>query len=89
MENESFDSFFDAIYWATVSLTTVGYGDVYPITAVGRLFASIISIVGIGIIAIPTGIIAAGFTSVINKEHEAADKEDPKLYCPYCGHKLE
>lgn len=86
---EQFPNVIRSLWWALCTLTTVGYGDVYPITAVGRLFASIISIVGIGIIAIPTGIIAVGFTSVINKEHEAADKEDPKLYCPYCGHKLE
>ena len=86
---EQFPKVIRSLWWALCTLTTVGYGDVYPITAVGRLFASIISIVGIGIIAIPTGIIAAGFTSVINKEHEAEDKEDPKLFCPYCGHKLE
>lgn len=86
---EQFPNVISSLWWALCTLTTVGYGDVYPITAVGRFFASIISLVGIGIIAIPTGIIAAGFTSVINKEHETEKAEDPKLYCPYCGHKLE
>ena len=86
---EQFPNVISSLWWALCTLTTVGYGDVYPITAVGRFFASIISLVGIGIIAIPTGIIAAGFTSVINKEHEGGDEIDPKLYCPYCGHKLE
>lgn len=86
---EQFPNVIRSLWWALCTLTTVGYGDVYPITAVGRFFASIISLVGIGIIAIPTGIIAAGFTSVINKEHESEIEDDPKLYCPYCGHKLE
>lgn len=57
-----------ALWWAMCTLTTVGYGDVYPITAVGKFFASVISLVGIGIIAIPTGIIAAGFSQVIGRE---------------------
>ncbi len=56
-----------SLWWAMCTLTTVGYGDVYPITAVGRLFASVISLVGIGIIAIPTGIIAAGFEQPISR----------------------
>ncbi len=54
-------------------MTTVGYGDVYPVTSIGRFFASVISLVGIGIIAIPTGIIAAGFTQAIEKN----EKEEP------------
>jgi voltage-gated potassium channel len=86
---EKFPNVISSLWWALCTLTTVGYGDVYPITVVGRFFASIISLVGIGIIAIPTGIIAAGFTSVINKEHEEENIEAHKLYCPYCGHKLE
>lgn len=89
VQPDQFPNVISSLWWALCTLTTVGYGDVYPITAAGRFFASIISLVGIGIIAIPTGIIAAGFTSVINKEHEEEEKDDPKLYCPYCGHKLE
>ena len=62
------------------TLTTVGYGDVYPITAFGRFWAAIISLVGIGIIAIPTGIIAAGFNHVIDNKHEIReDKQLPEL----------
>ena len=56
---EKFSSITESIWWATVSLATVGYGDVYPITAGGKVFASIISLIGIGIVAIPTGIISA------------------------------
>ena len=71
---EKFSSITESIWWATVSLATVGYGDVYPITAGGKIFASIISLIGIGIVAIPTGIISASFVEEIyllrrNKEN--------------------
>ena len=74
-----------SLWWAICTLTTVGYGDVYPITPVGRFFAALISVVGIGIIAIPTGIIAAGFSEVISGKQ----KTEKKRFCPYCGKKLQ
>jgi len=67
VEPDSFDTFFDAIYWATVSLTTVGYGDIYPVSTMGRLITMISSIFGIAIVALPAGIITAGYISEINK----------------------
>ena len=70
VQPEQFPNVLSSLWWAMCTLTTVGYGDVYPITAVGRFFASVISLVGIGIIAIPTGIIAAGFNQVINKDED-------------------
>jgi len=75
VQPEQFPNVLSSLWWAICTLTTVGYGDVYPVTAVGRFFASIISLVGIGIIAIPTGIIAAGFNQVINKEHDKDSME--------------
>jgi voltage-gated potassium channel len=70
LENEAqpdkFSSITESIWWATVSLATVGYGDVYPVTVGGKIFASIISLIGIGIVAIPTGIISASFVEEIN-----------------------
>ena len=56
-----FDSFFDAFYWAACTLTTVGYGDIYPISDIGRVISIISSMVGIAIIALPSGIITAGY----------------------------
>lgn len=88
VQPEQFPNVIRALWWAICTLTTVGYGDVYPITPVGRAFASVIALMGIGIIAIPTGIIAAGFSSVIN-ESAGKKEEDEKKYCPYCGHKLD
>ena len=70
VEPESFGTFFDAIYWATVSLTTVGYGDIYPVTTIGRVITMISSIFGIAIVALPAGIITAGYMSELQKEND-------------------
>lgn len=68
VEPESFDTFFDAVYWATVSLTTVGYGDIYPKTTVGRIVTMVSSVFGIAIIALPSGIITAGVMDQLKRE---------------------
>ncbi|MBQ8209189.1 MAG: ion transporter [Clostridia bacterium] len=69
IEPESFETFFDAIYWATISLTTVGYGDIYPVTTIGRIVTMISSVFGIAIIALPSGVITAGYLEEVNKEN--------------------
>lgn len=70
VEADSFDTFFDAIYWATVSLTTVGYGDIYPVTTAGRMITMISSILGIAVVALPASIITAGYMDAINSNKE-------------------
>lgn len=75
VEGESFNTFFDAIYWATVSLTTVGYGDIYPVTTAGRIITMISSMFGIAIVALPAGIITAGYMDALNEEKKN-DKEE-------------
>lgn len=60
---EVFSNAFSGIWWATSTLLTVGYGDIYPITAMGKLFGILISFLGVGMVAIPTGIISAGFVN--------------------------
>lgn len=87
VQPEQFPNVIASLWWAICTLTTVGYGDVYPVTAIGRFFAAVISLVGIGIIAIPTGIIAGGFSNAIAGNKKEAD--DQKHYCPYCGHNLD
>lgn len=67
VEPDSFNNFFDAIYWATVSLTTVGYGDIYPITTIGKTVSMISSFFGIAVVALPSGIITAGYLDELNK----------------------
>lgn len=69
-ENQSFKNFFEAIYWSTTVLTTVGYGDICPKTEIGRLISIISSLVGIAFVALPTGIITSGFVEELNKEKE-------------------
>ena len=75
VEPDSFDTFFDAIYWATVSLTTMGYGDIYPITTAGRIITMVSSIFGIAIVALPAGIITAGYMNEINDHEEDSSEE--------------
>lgn len=70
VEPESFETIFDAVYWATISLTTVGYGDIYPVTMLGRVVTMFSSIFGIAIIALPSGVITAGYLDEINKSKE-------------------
>ena len=76
VEPDSFRNFFDAIYWATVSLTTVGYGDIYPVSTLGRVITMISSIFGIAIVALPAGIITAGYMTEINKRHDSEDASE-------------
>lgn len=70
VEPDSFDSFFEAVYWATVSLTTMGYGDIYPVTTLGRMVTMLSSVFGIAIIALPAGIITAGYMEELSQEKE-------------------
>jgi voltage-gated potassium channel len=65
---ENFSSIFHCLWWAVATLTTVGYGDVYPITIGGRIFTSVVVLIGIGIVAVPTGLIASALTKVVDEE---------------------
>jgi voltage-gated potassium channel len=70
VEPDSFNTFFDALYWATVSLTTVGYGDIYPVSTLGRTITMVSSVFGIAVVALPSGIITAGYLNEISKEQK-------------------
>ncbi|WP_304608559.1 ion transporter [Inquilinus sp. Marseille-Q2685] len=72
---EAFGSVFDAMWWAAVTLTTVGYGDVTPVTAVGRIFTVLMLFVALGIIAIPTGLVASALSAIRQKEASAAAED--------------
>lgn len=79
VEPQTFDSFFDAVYWATVSLTTVGYGDIYPVTTVGRIVSMVSSLFGIAVVAMPAGVITAGYLEEIRKlDIKEEEKEKQK-----------
>lgn len=68
VEPETFNNFFDAVYWATISLTSIGYGDIIPVSAIGKLITILSALAGIAIIALPSGIITAGFIEILNEE---------------------
>lgn len=68
VEPDTYDNFFDAVYWATISLTTVGYGDIYPVSTLGRIITMTSSFFGIAVVALPAGIITAGYMSEIRGE---------------------
>ena len=91
-----FTSIPKSIYWTIVTLTTVGYGDIHPITPFGQFVASIIMILGYGIIAVPTGIVTAEMTLMKNAKpntkhckncNEASHKNEAE-FCHKCGHSL-
>lgn len=69
VEPDTFDTFFDAVYWAVVSLTTVGYGDLYPSTEIGRVIAMLSSLMGIAVVALPSGIITAGLLEELRSDN--------------------
>ena len=83
VQPNAFPDIVSTFWWAIATLTTVGYGDVVPITGLGKLISGILAILGIGIVALPTGIISAGFIDKINKA-----KHRTVGYCPHCGEKI-
>lgn len=96
---ELFSSIPQTLWWGAVTLTTVGYGDMYPVTDLGRLFGAIIAVFGIGLFALPASILAAGFIKDGENEDTGTDnsesdsQEDPSAsggigYCPHCGTRL-
>ena len=85
---DKFENAFSGLWWSVATFTTVGYGDIYPITVIGKILSGVIAILGIGLVAVPTGIISAGFIEHVNKK-ESAEEIDEKHYCPYCGKRIK
>ncbi len=82
VQPEAYSSIPATMWWAVATLTTVGYGDMYPVTLAGKLLAGLIAVFGIGMFALPTGILGAGFVEAIQKRKEL------ELVCPHCGKSL-
>jgi len=78
IENEAqpdvFENALSGLWWAVATLTTVGYGDIYPVTIAGKILGAVIALLGIGFVAVPTGIISAGFMEDISREKDNTDK---------------
>ena len=71
-----FSSFFDALYWATTTLTTVGYGDIYPVSEIGRFISMLSSLLGVAVIALPSGVITASYLEELREEKKRKENHD-------------
>jgi voltage-gated potassium channel len=87
VQPEKFPNIIATLWWAISTLTTVGYGDVYPITYIGKFLSSIFAILGVGLVALPSGIICTGMINEINEdEHRRQERREEKvIICPCCG----
>lgn len=102
VQPEAFPNIVASLWWAVATLTTIGYGDVFPITGLGRLLSGIIAVLGIGLVALPTAIISSGFAEAVarTKAQAAPQPEQapapqpapppaaPAEVCPHCGQPL-
>jgi voltage-gated potassium channel len=81
---DKFGSIPEAMWWGIITLATVGYGDVYPVTVLGKIMGGIVALLGVAVYALPTGILAAGFAE------ELYNKKDQKesIICPHCGKEI-
>lgn len=95
---ESFSSIPASMWWAIATLTTVGYGDIYPVTILGRIFGGIVAVLGIGLFALPAGILASGFSEALSDKRrrriealeDAVDNSAKDWqHCPHCGKPLK
>ncbi|MDR2824214.1 MAG: ion transporter [Prevotellaceae bacterium] len=84
VQSDKFSSIPATMWWCVTTLTTVGYGDVFPITVLGRLLTAFIAILGLGMFALPAGILASGFSDEFQKR-----KNKEKTICPHCGKGIE
>jgi len=79
---DKFPNILESFWWAISTLTTVGYGDIYPVTGMGKVISGLIAVLGIGLVALPTGLIGAGFMEKIGKQKKTSK-------CPHCGKQLD
>ena len=84
---DAFSSIPAAMWWGIVTLATVGYGDMFPVTPLGKLIGSVVVILGIGLFALPTGMLASGFAEVVQARRDA--KERAGMVCPHCGRAID
>ena len=102
VQPDAFPNILASLWWAVATLTTIGYGDVFPVTGRGRLLSGIIAVLGIGLVALPTGILSGGFIEELSRRrrHRAAGTDSvagtgggdagqrPPAHCPHCGKAL-
>ncbi len=82
VQPETFGSIPKSLWWGVVTLTTVGYGDVYPVTPLGKVLGAVIAFLGVGMFALPAGILASGFADRLHRKQE-------RTTCPHCGKEID
>ncbi|MEL7121616.1 MAG: ion transporter [Bacteroidota bacterium] len=95
-QNDDFTSIPKSIYWAIVTLTTVGYGDITPQTNIGQFFSALVMIIGYAVLAVPTGIVSAEIINEASKKTNtqscrfcgSEEHDNDAIHCKYCGEKL-
>lgn len=88
IQPDKFPNILSSFWWAIAALTTIGYGDVYPLTDWGRILSGVIAVLGIGLVALPTGIISSGFMKELSSNSSSRLDDDVYSFCPYCGKKV-
>jgi voltage-gated potassium channel len=89
VQPDEFPNIVATFWWAVATLTTVGYGDVFPVTGWGKVVSGIIAVLGIGIVALPTGILSAAFVEKLEATKKAKPEEENRYrFCPHCGKPL-
>lgn len=83
VQPDKFSSIPESMWWAVATLTTVGYGDIYPVTPLGKVCGAVVAVLGIGLFALPAGLLGSGFVEELQRKRSAAT-----LTCPHCGGKL-
>ncbi|MBR3221063.1 MAG: ion transporter [Kiritimatiellae bacterium] len=81
----AFKNAFSGLWWTVATLTTVGYGDIYPITVIGRIFGAALALLGVAAVAVPTGIISSGLIERVSSRKASEQKIS---YCPHCGKRI-
>ena len=87
-QSDKFPNILSSLWWAVVTLTTIGYGDVVPVTGWGRLLSGLVAVMGIGLVAVPTGIVSSGFIEELAKRRRNdgdGEAEAAGGFCPHCG----
>ena len=99
-QEDQFPNILATFWWAVATLTTVGYGDVYPITPAGKILGGVIAVLGIGLVALPTGILSSAFVDKMERKKEGEESPSdsggetpkigspPKHFCEHCGKEL-
>ena len=96
VQPEAFPNIVASLWWAVATFTTIGYGDVFPVTGLGRLLSGVIAVLGIGLVALPTAIISSGFVEALARTRSEPGREgasgtdsDSMRVCPHCGKPLD